>query len=135
MRLAAAQSEDQLKKNLMKVDVMIELSANAATLMKPEVDSLFRPSPQDPQLVASARREHLAVARGRGGLVRAHDESLSIGPVVACPSIATLANIRHSFERAVPKVLFATSSTQYALGSPFGYGGSSASAQVQTAHT
>jgi hypothetical protein len=41
MRLAAAQSEDQLKKNLMKVDVMIELSANAATLMKPEVDSLF----------------------------------------------------------------------------------------------
>jgi hypothetical protein len=64
------------------------------------------------------------VARGRGGLVRAHDQSLLIGPVVACPSIATLANIRHSFERAVPKVLFATSSTQYALGSPFGYRGS-----------
>jgi len=51
MRLPAAQSEDELKKNFMNVDVMIEMSANAAAPMKPQVDSLFRPSPQDPQLV------------------------------------------------------------------------------------
>jgi hypothetical protein len=44
------------------------------------------------------------MARGRGGLVKAHDESLLIGLLVASPSIATLANIRHSFERAVPKL-------------------------------